>query len=659
MVRPGGPYWWVQKYLPRLTLEYEVRVEHEALPDQSRVWHEKRTYPLAELPLDGQPRYHFSDAELSPPGFTERLHHLEMPSLLNETAGDITHAATVTIKGEATLEYWREKDAPSGCGAVLLDILRRRSARQEVEEAQAEAQSGGIAEEPATPEVLEEEVRDRYEQVVEPLGTFSGPAPAGLNLSENSGLAPDSGTGNQITIDGQRTEVDFLLERHSVDPDGYDWIQASFRSFWLMVDEKGDPERSTHPVDALRDGRPFDVVARLQGEAIATARCRFERGTSAPGTIISMGRPTALEGERWKRQLYFPKDDTGFEVTASLEIRRQGQTVAEVSTSWARTQDGSDWSDRSEWGIPTGHPSVVRTLVSDDQRLKVNLELRNQLHDPAEVPLEHRPKKLAFSFDQVRVLDDKDPFAAGELEYWVDVERKQPGEEGFVRVGDRRRSRVMELSTGDTTDPELADVRADFKPEDELRVVADGREIDNPKWFDPHDHLDHARETRLVSFDDGQDGPMQLDSPDFRMDAEVITVSRPVAPLLHVWTGADWRTTWQTNDTAPDVRLKVYGSWADVLELRIFDGSGSDRPETPSSVVSLPGPRPANQYGATLPPEVSLSDPADPNAAPEDFVYYVTLNPSMASGEGRSYQLVAKNAAGYATSEAFVVVSVV
>lgn len=657
-VRPAFPYWWPAKYLPKLTLEYEVRVDHDALPGPSRIWHEERTYPLAELTPQDEPRYFFSDTELTPAGFAEHLHHLEMPSLLNEASGDVLHEATFTIEGSATLEYWQEKNAPSGCAAVLLAILRRWRARQDVEEAQAEAQSGGISEEPTEPEVLEAEVRDRYERVEVSLGTFSGPAPSGFVMGDDSGLAPDTGVGNELTVAGAFAEVDFLLERHSVDPDAYDWIQAAFRNFSLHVDEKRDLEQSTSPVDALRDGRPFDVVARLQGEEIATARYRLERGTTAAGTIVSVGRPTVFEGERWKRQLYFPTDNTGFSVTASLEVRRQGQVLAEVNTSWTRTEEGAAWSDRAEWGIPTGHPSVVRTLVSDDDRLRVNVELRNQLHDPAAVPLEHRPKKLAVSFDQVEVLDDKDPFAAGELEYWVDVERKQPGEDGFVRVGSRRRSRVMELSTGDTTDPDLADVEASFKPEDDLRVVADGREIDNPRWFDPHDPLDRARSTRTVTFDDQQDGPMQLDSPDFVMDTDVRTVSRPIAPQLQIWNGAGWGGSWETDEEDPTVTLRVYGSWANVLELRTFEGARGDREERPDSVDALPVPKPTGQYGS-LPATVSLTPPDDPNADPEDFVYYVTLSPSLSADQALSYQIVAKNAAGYAASEGYVFVSVV
>ncbi|MGM0677894.1 MAG: hypothetical protein ACQETW_10880 [Pseudomonadota bacterium] len=653
----GGEYTWAEKYLPKLTLEYEVRVKHEALPSASRVWHEKHTYPLAGFTPDGWPRYHFSDAVLAPPGFTEHLHNLEMPSVHNEPTGDVIHGATVTIDGEATLEYWEEKHAPVGCAAVLLNILRGVAARQDVAEAQAEAQSGGISEEPAKPQVLEAEISERYKRVVQTLGHFSGPAPYGLAMSEDSGLAADTSTGNQFTVEGPHIQVDFLLERHSVNRSAYDWIQAAFRSFSLEIHEKQGTAHTPSLVDMLKDGQPFELVARLQGDRIATARYRLDRGTLAPGTIFFTGRQNLLEGEHWKRQLYFPKDNTGFAITASLEVRRQGQILAEVSTSWSRTQQGSNWSDRSEWGIPAGHSAVVRTLVSDDKRLKVNLELRNQLHDPAEVPLKHQPKKLSVSFDKVDVLDDKDPFASGELEYWVDVGRKQPGEEDFVDLDVRRRSRVMELSTGDSTDPELADIEAHFKPEDELQVLTGGRELDNPGWFDPHDPLAKANETRTVTFDDGQDGPMQINSLDYVMHAAIRTISKPGAPQLNVWTGTDWRTLWETNYPGPSVRLKVYGSWMDVLELRAFEGSGSARQERPVSVYSLPGPQPVNRYGPNLPLEVSLT-PAG-GAAPEDFVYYVTLSESIVSGESRSYQLVAKNAAGYTVSDGYVVVSVV
>ncbi|MDX1641526.1 MAG: hypothetical protein R3220_07495, partial [Balneolaceae bacterium] len=103
--------------------------------------------------------------------------------------------------------------------------------------------------------------------------------------------------------------------------------------------------------------------------------------------------------------------------------------------------------------------------------------------------------------------------------------------------------------------------------------------------------------------------------------------------------------------------FRVKASWLESLELRVHDGMNNDRSERPISIQSLPSPLPLGNYSTPLPQDVSLTSPA-PSTPQEDFTYYVTVTLNIQPGQSKSYQLVAKNVAGYAESDFISITSI-
>ncbi len=653
-----------ERYLPKLNFDYQIKSSHEILEDSefSKIWEDDHSYQLVSLqriPLQGDnPMEHYNDGELQLSDAIGQLHHLEMPSVLIGEP-DETHKSSVIVLGSASLEYWKEKEQSTGFWSDILQnddvsglvafVLAIISLILNVFQS---GQPSTPSDEPDPVEETTSYIDENYEKEKIDLGEFpsSIDEDESQNLDEESGLATDTATGNEFTITGEKLEVDFLLERHSVNPDEYDWINVAFRSFDLAVEPRHKEDEEV--LSELANGEPFEVVAYLQGEELARARYVHSPDSWSAGTILRTHRPNQLEGEPWKRELYFPKveeDSTAEDsIGVRFEVRRDNQKLTEVSADWPR-YEGESWTEKTEWGIPKGHSSVLRTLENPDGTLSVDVEIGNELDSHQDVPIEHRPKELDVSFDEVYVSGDSD-LGSGELQYWVEVQKKTPGEEGFHRVSDEVKSSVMSLDKGDTEDLELKSQEVDFKPLDTLRIWANGKEHDL-LW---DDYLGGESVDQEVTFDDEQDGGIELKTDDYEIENTIDTLSEPPQPLLHVSVdGDDWRDDLATepdDSGVIDVKLRIRASWLDSLELREYRATDEEEPEeAPTTTRELPAPLPKDLYDPPLGGDatLTLADADDP----KDFTYYYELSTAISPGTSLFYRLLAESDDRYSVSD--------
>jgi hypothetical protein len=638
----GGSPYLIRKYAPRLHLDVMLRVEHDSLPGSPIIRELVTSEPLVETDVAAGNvlHHHYETTRLRPPLDTSR-HLLELPSTLDTPGGEIVHNGRLAISGTARLSFWSDGDAPQGCARVLTEILAR--AAESFRRRQARPGSPDpVAESPDQLQGSEASFTALHDEVVLDLGTFSlDPA---LSLTDQTGLSlVANGVDNLVTARGTGVEVDFVLERTSVPTELLDWIEASFLGLRLAVDEKGtSPVNQT--LDRIVDRQPFQIVAKVNGTEIASASFRLDGGPWHPSTPVTTSQTIPLRGEQWSRELYIPKDLQTL-LTVRLEARRGTQVLAAAERTIPRIDPGMQWHEAAEWGIPQGHDRVLLTLGSAQGGLEVECRLRNRAFDPGSVPLEHRPKTYEFSAEEILVRRDRDPFGAGELKYWVALSRKVEGEEAFVDAVARTWTRVHEASSGDTIDPDLPPRTGPFKPGDTAGIGAGGREIDNPNFpfFDPHDWLEKGWEERTVVGDDSEDGPLEIDTADFRLSGTWRNRSRPPRPELSVLDPEDNKFVSDnltvTDPTTP-LTLRIRAAWLDSLELFTFVLDGGDLDELPATRTALPAPAPTDSYQPPLTGDFTEGPEADQS----HFTYYMTL--VLSANLPIELQLLARNSAG-------------
>lgn len=638
ILRKTLPY-IAQEFLPKLHLEYEVYVHHDLLPRQSSVYKEKSTHILAKTSytpwflFETSDTYYFHERVLAPPTFETIEHYLELPSVVAKDGNpdnDVIKGARIRIRGKAKLVFWVPKPEGGRLGGMF-DAMESHRASEAREE--GESDSG---EDTGQTGYSRARVNSMLTKVETDLGDFRLERP----MSEISGLGrAEPGESNQMTAEGEHIHVDYYLDRTSVDPDIYDWLNIRYQSFKLT--------RQGHVGKNLVPGEIFDVVAYVQGEPLNRSRYYLAGGGRRSGRRLISGRLMPLEGGQWSLTAYSRKDDPDATLNLRFEVIKEGVGVIAAVEQIIKRKDieGRDWEDQKQWGIPAGESATVIWMANGEESLEVECELQNKLFNSSMVPMSHIPKTLNVKFNNIKVHDDEDPLGEGELRFWASLHRQSPPDDRWLEL-DSRSTHTRGISSGRRVSAAMGPITKTFKPLDELKIKSHGRDYDSPgfPWYDNHDSLRTSTEQKKVEFNDDADGRIQTRGGNYDLSLNVKTISLPVKPdiqIFHRRANRDNTKITLERRGEVDFKLRVRASWLNSLKIRIYRKRGDSYPHHPSQVLDIPAPKPLNHYDRPLEHPYSLRFNNQPA---EDFVYYADM--SLDISNDVEIRLLAENAAG-------------
>ena len=323
--------WIVKDFYPKLRMEYTVSVVHDAIePDlESRVFTKQFDHILARIdrPNDFGPAhqseiFYFDDGRLFPPSFVDHIQALEIEArkTLDDNAdNDEFLPGKLIITGKASLETWRLKGG-TGCLGALIQLGANIAAGIARNNQQNDADLVAEAEDLNSAVRAEARIRAELEDFVVDLGEFK----VERSLTEISGLSPaEPAESNTITASNDFMEIDFNLNRESVDGSVYDWLIAHFISF------KIDLQKFTSK-DLVENDR-LEIRAFINDQLLADAEYYIGNGPTQGGQRINARTVVELEGLRWRKSNYFRKDDLGARVKLRFEVIKAGAGVVAVA----------------------------------------------------------------------------------------------------------------------------------------------------------------------------------------------------------------------------------------------------------------------------------------------------------------------------------------
>lgn len=624
-------------FLPKLTLEYQVFVEHDLLPQSSLVYEENHQHLLAKVDRSGSMLnetsdiYHFYENTFFPPTFKSVDHLFEIATqrIIDAATGAAPELLNARIKivGKTKLSYWNVLGG-NGCLGAILDIFSSiviGQARQE------NPNPSGEAAQPIqnTYERLNSELEEKTIEFGEFELVRSVTGISGLGLAEPA-------ESNLMTASNEHMELDYDLSRLSVNPDLYEWLNIDFTSFQIKT---SDQPRETHIKEgaAIPAGTMFDLVAIVDGVPIGRKKYYVGGAGNQTGQRISSGILVPLDGQIWSLSRYYKKDQDDLSLNLRIEAIIDGGDVIAAEKAVLKHDPANaeaDWEEKREWEIPLGHASTVIKLKSLNDVLIGKVELQNKVHDPGSVPISHKPKGYQLNFNKIKVHDDEDPLGEGEIRFWAQLDRKSPPDDGFVEL-EARNTEVREIDSGDVVSASMGPITKSFSPLNTLKVRSQGKDYDSPgfPWYDNHDKLSTSSAEKDIPFDDGADGDFQTNGGNYDLRMDLQTSTLPIAPVLQILhQDSNDNATTVTLDSAKTITftLRIQSSILTTLTLRLIqadDNGGYFQGE--KTTVPLPAPRPLNHYDIAFDDGLSLTyddgDPNTPEGDPEDFTYYFEM----------------------------------
>ena len=302
-------------------------------------------------------------------------------------------------------------------------------------------------------------------------------------------------------------------------------------------------------------------------------------------------------------------------------------------------------------------------MKSDNDALTVNCLLQNKVFDSAAVPLAHKPKSYQLDLDEIHVIDDEDPLAAGELRFWAEMQRRDVPGDDFVTI-DERNTHTRSISSDSTVGAAMNAMNGSANPLAQIKLASWGRDYDSPgfPWYDNHDSLSTSDAQVGIGFDDAADGPLETQGGNYDLRGKLRTTSRPIKPVIQIFLKNDDDANFAVlNDdntelelTGPrpvELEFRIQASWLAELTLRRYtaiDGSipAFHTPEDKQLDLDLIHPRPLD-----LMEEMDLDDNVriERNGESDHFTYYLTLNIDVV--DNMQLSLVAQNVAGAVESD--------